>query len=130
MFCNSQVCSGEESTCQCRRHRRPGFSLWVGMIPWRRKWQPTPVFLPGKFHGQRSLVDFSPWGGKELDMTEHTCTILIMANTGCFLHCRWLCFSTLNTLRSLLPTVGGKNYCYSPNGKETEAERVQLTAKY
>ena len=42
--------------------------------PWRRKWQPTPVFLPGKFHGQRSLVGYSPWGCKELDMTEHTHT--------------------------------------------------------
>ena len=38
---------------------------------WRRKWQPTPVFLPGKFHGQRSLVDYSPWGHKKSEMTEH-----------------------------------------------------------
>ena len=42
--------------------RRPGFSPWVGKIPWRRKWQPTPVLLPGKFHGLRSLVGYSPWG--------------------------------------------------------------------
>ena len=42
------------------------------MIPWNRKWQPTPAFLPGKFHGQRSLVDYTPWGGKESGMTEHT----------------------------------------------------------
>ena len=38
------------------------FHPWVGKIPWRRQWQPTPVFLPGKFHGQRSLVGYSPWG--------------------------------------------------------------------
>ena len=38
--------------------------------PWRRKWQPTSVFLPGKFHGQRKLASFSPWGHKELDTTE------------------------------------------------------------
>ena len=49
----------------------------VGSIPGpgrcpRRKWQPTPVFLPGKFHGQRSLVGYSPWGCKELDTTGHT----------------------------------------------------------
>ena len=44
--------SSKESTCQCRRH---GFNPWVKKIPWRRKWQPTPVFLPGKYHGQRSL---------------------------------------------------------------------------
>ena len=59
--------SSKESTCQCRRHR---FDPWVGKIPWRRKWQPTPVFLPGESHGQRSLGGYSPWGHKELDMTE------------------------------------------------------------
>ena len=51
-------------------HRRRSFSSWVGKIPWRRKWQPTPVFLPGQPHGQRSLVGYSPWGHKELDTTE------------------------------------------------------------
>ena len=43
---------------------------WIGKMPWRRAWQPTPVFLPGKSHGQRSLVGYSPWGRKESDMTE------------------------------------------------------------
>ena len=42
----------------------------VGKIPWRRKWQPAPVFLPGEFHGQRSLAGYSPWGHKKLEMTE------------------------------------------------------------
>ena len=51
---------------------RRGFSSWVGKIPWRRKWQPTPVFLPGESHGQRSLVDYSPQGRKESDTTEAT----------------------------------------------------------
>ena len=46
------------------------FNPWVGKISWRRKWQPTPVFLPGKSHGQRNLVGYSPWGCKELDTTE------------------------------------------------------------
>ena len=59
--------SGKESTCQWRRCR---FDPWVGMIPWRGKWQPTPVFLPGESHGQRSLESYSPWGHKELDTTE------------------------------------------------------------
>ena len=54
----------------CLQCRRPGLDLWVGKIPWRRKWQPTRVFLPGEFHGQRSLVSYSPWGHKESDMTE------------------------------------------------------------
>ena len=51
--------SGKESTCQCRRHR---FDLWVRNIRWRRKRQPTPVFLPWKPYGHRSLVGYSPWG--------------------------------------------------------------------
>jgi len=45
---------------------------WVGKIPWRRAWQPTPLYLPGKSHGQRNLVGFSPVGRKEADMTEVT----------------------------------------------------------
>ena len=52
--------------------RKQGFDPWVGKIPWRRKWQPTPAFLPGKSHGQRSLAGDSPWGHKESDATEHT----------------------------------------------------------
>ena len=51
-------------------YRRPRFDPWVGKIPWRREWLPITVFLPGEFHGQRSLVGYSPWGLKELDMTE------------------------------------------------------------
>ena len=48
--------------------RRCGFNPWVGKIPWRRKWQPTPVFLPGKFLGQKSLMGYSPWNLKESNM--------------------------------------------------------------
>ena len=47
-----------------------GFNPWVGKIPWRREWQPTPAFLPGKSHGQRSLAGYSPWGCKASDKTE------------------------------------------------------------
>ena len=47
-------------------------SPWVGKIPWRGKWQPTPGFLPGESHGQRSLVGYSPWGRTESDTTEVT----------------------------------------------------------
>ena len=64
-------CSGKESTCQCRRHK---FNPWIRKIPWRRKWKPTPVFLPGKSHGQRHLTGYSPRGRKESDMTEHAHT--------------------------------------------------------
>ena len=53
-------CSGKESACQCRRRKGLGFD------PWSRKWQPSPLLLPGKSHEQRSLVGGSPWGYKEL----------------------------------------------------------------
>ena len=54
----------KESACPCRR---PRFHSWVRTISWRRKWQPTPVFLPEEFHGQRSLAGYSPRGHKESD---------------------------------------------------------------
>ena len=54
----------------CLQCGRPRFVPWVRKILWRRKWQPTPVLLPGKSHGWRSLVGYSPWGRKESDMTE------------------------------------------------------------
>ena len=62
--------SGKEPNCQCRRHRRLGSHPCVGTILWRRKWQPTLVFLPRESHGQRSLVGYGPQGYKESDTTE------------------------------------------------------------
>jgi len=65
-FCSIQApnrfpggASGKEPACQCRRHKRHWFDPWVRKIPWRRKWQPTPVFLPGEFQEQRSLAGYS-----------------------------------------------------------------------
>ena len=66
--------AGKEPTCQSRRHNRREFNPWVRKISWRRKWQPTPVFLLGNFRGQGSLAGSSPWDCKELDTTEHPCT--------------------------------------------------------
>ena len=77
--------------CQCRR---PEFNPWSGKSPRKRKWQPTPVFLPGKSHGQRSRAGYSSWGHKELDTTErlsmhmHTlhadlCHPLLFREAGC-----------------------------------------------
>ena len=65
---------------QCRRHR---FSSWVRKVLWRRTWKPTPVFLPGKSHRQRSLVGYSLWGFQESDTTQrtlHTCTHFCLVN--------------------------------------------------
>ena len=59
--------SGKESACQCKTRK---FNQWIGMIPRRRAWQPTPVFLPGEFHGQSSLESYSPWALKESGTTE------------------------------------------------------------
>ena len=73
MFYHSVKCfhpwwlRGLSVSLQCGR---PGFDPWIRKIPWRRKWQPTPVFLPGESHGWRSLEGCSPQGHKESDMTE------------------------------------------------------------
>ena len=63
--------SRKESACKAG-DAGGGFDPWVGKMPWRRAWKPTPVLLPGECHGQRSLVGCSPWGLKELDTTEAT----------------------------------------------------------
>ena len=55
---------GSDGKSICLQCGRPGFDPWVGQIPWRRKWQPTPVLLPGKSHGQRSLAGCGPWVAK------------------------------------------------------------------
>ena len=57
---------GHEAHCR--------FDPWVGKMPWRRKWQPSPVFLLGEFHGQRSLAGYSPWARKESDTTKQLTT--------------------------------------------------------
>ena len=58
--------TGKEPTCQCRRCKKHGFNPWIRKVPWRRKWQSTPLFLPGKYHGQRSLAGYSPGGLKAI----------------------------------------------------------------
>ena len=70
----TEALSGASLVAQRLKHlpemRETQVPSWVGKIPWRRKWQPTPVLLPGESHGRRSLVGYSPWGRKESDMTE------------------------------------------------------------
>ena len=72
MYSGKEPTCHEKPACQCRRLKRHRFSLWVGKIPWRRKWHPSPVFLPGETHGQRNLVGYGPRGCKESDTTEAT----------------------------------------------------------
>ena len=90
--------SGKEPTCQCRRCKRPGFYPWIRKIPWRREWQPIPVFLPGKSHGQRSLVDYTVHG---------------MAKNW-----TWLKLPRMHTLCSLEAFIGG-SWSESPLCKVT-----------
>ena len=78
-------CSGKESACQCRRLE---FDSWVRKIPWNKKWQPTPGFLLGKLHGQRSLEGCSPWGCRESDMTDQ----LSMHRTHVYIICVYLMY--------------------------------------
>ena len=103
-------CSGKEFACQCRNCKRCRFDPWARKSSWSRKWQPTPIFLPGKFHGQRSLVGYSPWGCKELDTTErlstHTnwpiCSKFIWRN--CKLYCKTFSKSVSSATQSC-PTL-------------------------
>ena len=72
--------SGKESACQHRRRKRCRFDPWVRKVPWRMKWQSTPVFLSGESHGQRSLVGYSQRDCKESDMTDGLRTHSIVFN--------------------------------------------------
>ena len=79
---------GKEPTCQCRRCKRHSFNPQVRKTPWRKAWQPTPVFLSGEAHGQRSLVGCSPWALIELDTTEatlHACMRAHVFSSSCVL---------------------------------------------
>ena len=76
----------KEPACQHRRHKRCRFDPWVGKIPWRRKWQPTPVVLSGESHGRRSLAGYSPWGHKESDTTEGTSRLCAHMHTHTHTH--------------------------------------------
>ena len=100
----------KEPACQCRRHRRCLFSPRVRKIPWRRAEQPTPVFLPGESHGQRSLVGYSPRGRKELDMMEVTCTHAHMECVAGVFPVLCMCAKTLQ----LCPTLCNPMDCSPP----------------
>ena len=73
----------------CLQWGRPGFNPWVGKIPWRRKWHPTPVLLPGKSHGQKILVGYGPWGRKESDSAAWL--HFLSAKTVCLICFFWQC---------------------------------------
>ena len=75
---------------------RPRFNPWVRKIPWRLEWLPTPVFLPGEAHGQRSLAGYSPWGHRESYTTDHTHTHPhTHTHTHTHTHSHWLTLALL-----------------------------------
>ena len=77
---------GKESAC----NTGDPVSIWVRKIPWRRKWQPTPVFLPGKFHGQRSLAGYSSWNHRELDIADNVYMLISLFIFSLELRCQSL----------------------------------------
>ena len=95
---------GKESACQCKSHRRRGFDPWVGKIPWRMEWQPSPLFLPGKSHRQRSFGGLRSIWSRESDMMEqrsmclciclHVCLFVLYAS-GCACVCARMCVCPL-----------------------------------
>ena len=116
--------SGKESTCQCWRR---GFAPWVSKIAWRRKWQPTPVFLPGKSHGQRSPAGNHSWA--HIRVGHHSATkwqlwLKIHELVWCFRCARYLskCFTQINPCNPLNNLWN--RYYHHPHftGKETEAQ--------
>ena len=99
----------KEPTCWCKRHRRPRFDPWVSKIPWRRKWRPTPAFLPGESCGQRRRAGCSSWGHAESDTTgavrTHTPTCFLKGGHGrCsqqpgLVKAAWVCWQTTGSGR-------------------------------
>ena len=115
--------SGKEPACQWRRCERHAFSPWVGKIPWRKAWQPTPVVLPRECPGQRSLSGCSPWGRKESDTTDvtaHTtegqstphpltCSLFLLSFLGSTQHCL-ACFQGGILIQQLCSSTYNRNW--------------------
>ena len=76
--------SGTELACQCRKHKRGGFDPWVGMMPWRRAWQCTPLSLPGESQGQRSLPGYRPQGHKRVRHNRSNLAHMYLLSGNCY----------------------------------------------
>ena len=99
-------CSGKEPAWQSSRLQRHGFDPWVRKIPWRRAWQPTPVFLHGESHGQSRVTGYSPWGHRESETTEHILSFIMRGLWKKFGHS----FVRLNSIHERVQNPG----CLSP----------------
>ena len=98
---------GSNGKIVCLQCWRPGFNPWFGKIPWRRKRQPTPVLLPGKFHGWRNLIGYSPWGCKERTRLSDFASLPLAApgKPLCCSPCLYLFRRFLSHLHSFLRSV-------------------------
>ena len=100
---------GKDSACQYRKLERHRFNPWVRKILWRKEWQPTPVFLPGEFHGQRSLAGYSPWCLKESHMTEQLTHTHTHTHTHIFIY-TFLCrYKNFILTIAFSPSLGGRH---------------------
>ena len=108
---------GKESACQCRRHKTQEFAPWVKKIPWRRKWQPSPVSLPGKSHGQRSLVGYSPCGCRESHTPERLTLFIFMQDH----------YWRLTCLVSPIERV--KEIWFNPNGYRNDGSHIRFNSQ-
>ena len=102
--------SDKEPACSAGDMRHM-FDPWGGKIPWRRAWQPTPVFLPGESHGQRSLEGYGPWGCKESDTTERLSTL-----------------ASMQCIKLRLDSI--YIYIYTPLGTTTQIEMERVPASH
>ena len=107
--------SSEEPACQCRRHKRP----WIAKILWRKAQQPTPVFLPGESHGQRSLASYDPQGHKKSDRKEVNQQIPRRANIQC-----------TGSIFSIHRIHTCRYWIYVQNGKHIIEYRVEQNSRY
>ena len=98
----------KESTCQCKRCRRHRFDPWIRKIPWRRKWQSIPLFLPGKHLGQRCLAGSSPWDCKRVGyylvnkQQQQVSSLIVSVKTFCSLFKWVICFLFLKKIYIVL----------------------------
>ena len=106
------------------------FHSWIGKIPWRRKWQPTPVFLPEKSLGQKSLVGYSLWGLKELGQLRTKYTLLVRVFTLCPKSSLPAYSKAVDFLTQHGP--GSKTYCYcqvsSVEDQSSSSKKPQIPA--
>ena len=95
--------SAKEPACRCMRRQRPGLRRWVRKMPWKREWEPTPVFLPEESNGQRILAGYSPWGHKESDMTACTQCIYICMCVCLYIACHIFSIMVYHKVLNIVP---------------------------